>query len=126
MFGSRVTKPTHVGVRIQPVSELDWPHIYPVFPAIVAKGRKYAYPGNLSSEEARTYWTVTRTSSHSIGATGQAWESACFPFLASTEASDGRRGVPHRYCLELLRPRAGCLRGDSVHAAHQMQCRIAG
>lgn len=55
-LGSHDTKSTHEGVRIRPASEQDWPHIYPFFASIVAEGRTYAYPENLSSEEARTYW----------------------------------------------------------------------
>lgn len=41
---------------MRPASERDWPHIYPIFSAIIAEGRTYAYPENLSSEQARTYW----------------------------------------------------------------------
>jgi L-amino acid N-acyltransferase YncA len=48
-------QPTN-GVLIRPATEKDWPQIYPFFAAIVAEGRTYAYPENLSSEEARTYW----------------------------------------------------------------------
>jgi len=43
-------------VEIRPVAEADWPHIYPFFSAIVAAGDTYAYPENLSSEEARGLW----------------------------------------------------------------------
>jgi L-amino acid N-acyltransferase YncA len=48
-------QPTN-GVLIRPATENDWPQIYPFFAAIVAEGRTYAYPENLSSNEARTYW----------------------------------------------------------------------
>jgi L-amino acid N-acyltransferase YncA len=38
--------------------ERDWPAIYPIFAAIVAEGKTYAYPEQLTSEEARAYWMV--------------------------------------------------------------------
>lgn len=56
MLGSEAITPTREGVEIRPVSEQDWSQIYPFFTAIVAEGRTYAYPDNLSSEEARSYW----------------------------------------------------------------------
>lgn len=34
----------------------DWGQIYPIFAEIVAAGRTYAYPENLSSEQARETW----------------------------------------------------------------------
>ena len=34
----------------------DWPAIFPIFAAIVAEGRTYAYPENLSSDTARELW----------------------------------------------------------------------
>jgi GNAT superfamily N-acetyltransferase len=41
---------------IRPADEDDWPFIYPIFSAIVADGRTYAYPEGLSSDEARALW----------------------------------------------------------------------
>jgi GNAT superfamily N-acetyltransferase len=41
---------------IRPARETDWPEIYPIFAAIVADGRTYAYPEGLSSDEARALW----------------------------------------------------------------------
>ncbi len=41
---------------IRPARETDWPQIYPIFAAIVADGRTYAYPEGLSSDEARALW----------------------------------------------------------------------
>ena len=41
---------------IREADEGDWPAIYPIFAAIVAEGRTYAYPEGLSSEEARILW----------------------------------------------------------------------
>jgi L-amino acid N-acyltransferase YncA len=35
----------------------DWPRIHPFFSAIVAAGETYAYPEDLSSEQARLLWT---------------------------------------------------------------------
>jgi GNAT superfamily N-acetyltransferase len=43
-------------VLIRDATESDWPAIYPFFSEIVAAGRTYAYPENLSSEDARRYW----------------------------------------------------------------------
>jgi len=43
-------------VLIRDATEGDWPAIYPFFREIVAAGRTYAYPEDLSSDEARRYW----------------------------------------------------------------------
>lgn len=43
-------------MEIRPATEADWPQIYPIFAAIVAEGRTYAYPDGLTSEQARSYW----------------------------------------------------------------------
>ncbi len=42
--------------RIRPAHEDDWPQIWPFFAAIVADGESYAYPDDLTSEEARDLW----------------------------------------------------------------------
>jgi GNAT superfamily N-acetyltransferase len=34
----------------------DWPRIYPFFRSIVAAGQTYAFPENLSLEDARPWW----------------------------------------------------------------------
>jgi L-amino acid N-acyltransferase YncA len=43
-------------VDIRPAREDDWPEIFPIFSAIVADGRTYAYPEGLTSDEARGLW----------------------------------------------------------------------
>jgi len=43
-------------VDIRPAGGDDWSQIYPIFSAIVADGRTYAYPEGLSSDEARALW----------------------------------------------------------------------
>ena len=43
-------------VIIREAVDQDWPRIYPFFSAIVAAGETYAYPEQLSLEEARSYW----------------------------------------------------------------------
>jgi L-amino acid N-acyltransferase YncA len=43
-------------VRIRGATDDDWPAIYPIFDAIVRDGRTYAYPEDLSSAAARSYW----------------------------------------------------------------------
>ena len=41
---------------IRPATDEDWPQIHPVFAAVVAEGRTYAYPDGLASEQARALW----------------------------------------------------------------------
>jgi GNAT superfamily N-acetyltransferase len=43
-------------VIIRTAVEQDWPRIYPFFAAIVAAGRTYAYPEDLSLDAARPWW----------------------------------------------------------------------
>jgi L-amino acid N-acyltransferase YncA len=43
---------------IRDATDADWAAIYPFFSEIVAAGRTYAYPENLSSDEARDYWMM--------------------------------------------------------------------
>ena len=43
-------------MQIRPATEQDWPRIYPVFVAVVAAGQTYAYPEDLSLEQARPLW----------------------------------------------------------------------
>ena len=43
-------------VTIRDATDDDWPAIYPFFAEIVAAGRTYAYPLDLSSDEARALW----------------------------------------------------------------------
>jgi hypothetical protein len=41
---------------IREAEDGDWPAIYPFFTEIVAQGRSYAFPENLSLEQARGWW----------------------------------------------------------------------
>lgn len=43
-------------VTVRDATDGDWPAIYPFFAEIVAAGRTYAYPLDLSSDDARTLW----------------------------------------------------------------------
>jgi len=43
-------------VIIRTATDDDWPRLYPVFAAVVADGRSYAYPQGLSAEQARPLW----------------------------------------------------------------------
>src|SRR4051794_6299669 len=43
-------------VVIRGASDDDWPAIYPFFSEIVAAGETYAYPEQLSLEDARAFW----------------------------------------------------------------------
>jgi L-amino acid N-acyltransferase YncA len=41
---------------IRPASDQDWPLIYPIYAAIIAEGKTYAFPENQSMGEARPWW----------------------------------------------------------------------
>lgn len=43
-------------MNIREARDDDWPSIYPIFSAIVAAGESYAYPANLSLDDARAWW----------------------------------------------------------------------
>jgi len=45
--------------RIRPAIEDDWPRIWPFFDRIVQDGETYAYPTDLTSEQARDLWLMT-------------------------------------------------------------------
>jgi GNAT superfamily N-acetyltransferase len=40
------------------MTEADWPRVWPFFDEIVRAGETYAYPLDLTSEQARDLWTV--------------------------------------------------------------------
>jgi L-amino acid N-acyltransferase YncA len=42
--------------RIRPATEADWPELWPIFAAIVAEGETYAYPEDLTPEQACELW----------------------------------------------------------------------
>ena len=42
--------------RIRPTNDDDWSESWPFFSAIVADGETYAYPDDLSSDQARALW----------------------------------------------------------------------
>ena len=41
---------------IRTATDEDWPLLYPIFDAVVAEGRTYAYPEGLTAEQARPLW----------------------------------------------------------------------
>lgn len=41
---------------IRPASDDDWPAIWPFFHSTVAAGETYAYPADLTSEQAKVLW----------------------------------------------------------------------
>lgn len=43
---------------IRPMTEADWPQVWPFFDEIVQAGETYAYPLDLTSEQARVLWTM--------------------------------------------------------------------
>jgi L-amino acid N-acyltransferase YncA len=42
---------------IRPMTAEDWPQVWPFFAEIVRAGATYAYPDDLTSEQARELWT---------------------------------------------------------------------
>lgn len=46
-------------IQIRPASAQDWPLIWPIFDATVRAGETYAYPDNLTSDEAADLWMTT-------------------------------------------------------------------
>ncbi|WP_262347593.1 GNAT family N-acetyltransferase [Nocardioides dongxiaopingii] len=43
---------------IRPMTPDDWPRVWPFFRDVVAAGETYAYPLDLTSEQARDLWTM--------------------------------------------------------------------
>ncbi|TDT30979.1 GNAT family N-acetyltransferase [Naumannella halotolerans] len=43
-------------MRIRPATDADWEQIHPFFAETVAAGETYAYPEDLSSEQAKALW----------------------------------------------------------------------
>jgi hypothetical protein len=43
-------------VIIRQATAQDWPLIYPIYAAIMAEGKTYAFPDGQSLEEARPWW----------------------------------------------------------------------
>src|SRR5271165_2711322 len=43
-------------VLIRPATDQGWPLIYPIYAAIIAEGKTYAFPENQSMGEARPWW----------------------------------------------------------------------
>lgn len=56
LFARLARSPYGDRVRIRRAEDDDWPAIYPFFREIVAAGHSYAYPENLSLEQARGLW----------------------------------------------------------------------
>jgi L-amino acid N-acyltransferase YncA len=52
-------------VEIREATAADWPHIYPFFARIVAAGETYAYPEDLTSDEAAALW-MERPPGHTV------------------------------------------------------------
>ena len=45
-------------MTIRPMTEEDWPQVWPFFDEIVQAGETYAYPPDLTSDQARELWTM--------------------------------------------------------------------
>lgn len=41
------------------MTEADWPQVWPFFDEVVQEGETYAYPLDLTSEQARDLWTMS-------------------------------------------------------------------
>jgi L-amino acid N-acyltransferase YncA len=46
-------------MTIRPMTPEDWPQVWAFFDQIVQAGETYAYPTDLTSEQARSLWTMT-------------------------------------------------------------------
>ena len=46
-------------MTIRPMTEKDWSQVWPFWDEIVQDGETYAYPLDLSSEQARALWTMS-------------------------------------------------------------------
>lgn len=57
---------------IREAIEADWPSIYPFFSEIVAAGHTYAYPENLTLEDARSLWMAPSPSRTVVAVDGDA------------------------------------------------------
>jgi len=57
---------------IREAIEADWPSIYPFFSEIVAAGHTYAYPENLTLEDARPLWMAPPPSRTVVAVDGDA------------------------------------------------------
>ncbi|MCL1871659.1 MAG: GNAT family N-acetyltransferase [Promicromonosporaceae bacterium] len=47
---------TDAGLLIRPAVDADWPAIWPIVEHVVREGETYAYPLDLTSEQARAMW----------------------------------------------------------------------
>ncbi len=45
-------------MTIRPMTPEDWPQVWAFFDPIVQAGETYAYPADLTSEQARSLWTM--------------------------------------------------------------------
>jgi L-amino acid N-acyltransferase YncA len=45
-----------MSASVRVATDRDWPAIWPIFAATVAEGETYAYPPDLTSEQARSLW----------------------------------------------------------------------
>jgi L-amino acid N-acyltransferase YncA len=43
-------------VIIRRATAADWPRIYPIYAAVMAEGKTYAFPERQSLDEARPWW----------------------------------------------------------------------
>lgn len=60
-----------VSLHIREAAAQDWPQIQPFFAEVVREGRTYAYPADLTSEEARELWMESAPGRTVVATDGQ-------------------------------------------------------
>lgn len=51
-----MTRDTPAPFTIRPATDVDWPRLWPIVEGVVREGETYAYPLDLTSEQARDVW----------------------------------------------------------------------
>ena len=84
-----------IGNLIRPMTEEDWPQIWPFFDEIVQAGETYAYPPDLTCEQARDLWLDERArpDRRARGATAR---SSAAPPWARTGPAAAATSAPRR------------------------------
>ena len=46
-----------MGVEIRPITEADWPGLWPIIETVTRAGETYTYPLDMTEAQARAMWT---------------------------------------------------------------------
>ena len=46
-----------MGVEIRPITEADWPGLWPIIETVTRAGETYTYPLDMTEDQARALWT---------------------------------------------------------------------